>query len=114
MLLKTNFEMINDVAKVTLEGKLDATTTPLFKEDVEKAIAKNAKKLVLFVKDLDYISSSGLRVLIFFKQKRGTDVDIYFISPKPLIREILEMTGFHYGVIILEEYDPSIENQEKK
>lgn len=113
MVLNTNFEMVNGIAKITLQGKLDASATSIFKAEVEKAVANRAKRLILFVKDLEYVSSSGLRVLIYFKQKMGPLVDIYIISPQPFIKEVLQITGFYYGVNILEEYDEKIEKLEE-
>ena len=83
---------------------MDTITSYQFKTEVEKAIAGKARSLVLFVKDLEYLASSGLRVLVFYKQKMGPGVDVILVSPQPLIREILEMTGFHYGVKIVDEY----------
>ncbi len=93
------------VAKITLSGELDASVAAQFKEKVEEAATQDAKRLVLLVKDLEYIASAGIRVLIFAKQKMGGDVDIYVISPQDQIKETLEMTGLQYSVEVLEEYD---------
>ena len=93
------------VAKITLSGELDASVAAQFKEKVEGAAKEGAKRLVLLMKDLEYIASAGIRVLIFAKQKMGSDVDVYVISPQEQIKETLEMTGLQYSVEILEEYD---------
>lgn len=108
MTFNANFEMVNDVAKITLEGKLDTQAIPLFKIEVDKVIEYKAKRIVFMAKDLTYIVSSGLRFLILLKQAMGPNVDIFVISPQPFIKEILEMTGFHYGVTILDEYDAKL------
>lgn len=107
MTLQTNFILEDNVAIITLSGRLDSVTTPHFKNEIEKAINGKVKELVLLVKDLEYMSSSGLRVLIFYKQKMGSHVGITVVSPNPFIREILEMTGFQYGVTIVDDYNVS-------
>ena len=103
MTLKTNLEINNAIAKITLAGELDASTAPLFKEQVEKALTENIQSLVLLMQDLDYMASAGLRVLIFAKQKLGTEVDIYLIAPQAMVRETIENTGFHHSVVIADK-----------
>lgn len=104
MAFEAKFEMVKEVAKITLSGELDAGTAPTFKTEVEKAAAEKAKRLVLVMKDLQYMASAGLRVLIFAKQKMGSAVDLYLIGPQPLVAETIQMTGFDHSVIILDEY----------
>ena len=104
MTFKANLEIINETAKITLAGELDANTAPLFKEQIEEALKENIKCLVLLMQDLEYMASSGLRVLIFAKQKLGATVDIYLIKPQEMVRETIENTGFHHSVVINDEY----------
>lgn len=105
MAFNATLEISNDVAKIALFGELDASTAPGFKEKVEEAATQNVKRLVLLMKDLEYMSSAGLRVLIFAKQKMGKTVNIYIVSPQEMVKDTIEHTGFHYSVVILDEYD---------
>ncbi len=97
-------EINDDIAKITLSGELDASTAPIFKEEVESIAGQDISKLVLLTEDLEYMSSAGLRVLIFSKQKMGADVDIYVVSPQEMVLDTLEKTGFHHSVTIVDEY----------
>ncbi|MBN1180402.1 MAG: STAS domain-containing protein [Anaerolineae bacterium] len=100
----------NGVAKITLAGELDANVAGEFRDKVDEAAQKGAKRLVLLMADLEYMASAGLRSLIFAKQKMGADVDIYVIAAQDPVMDTMEMTGFHHSVIMRDEYDAEIEN----
>jgi anti-anti-sigma factor len=105
MAFSTSTEVTNGIAKITLNGELDASSAPQFKAEIEKAAAEKPRRLVLLMAGLEYMASAGLRVLIFAKQKLGSGTDIYVVAPQPPIVETLEMTGFQHSVVMLDEYD---------
>ena len=57
------------------------------------------------MQDLEYMASAGLRVLIFAKQKMGSEVDIYVVAPQEMVLDTLNKTGFAQSVFIVEEYE---------
>ncbi|MBN1137282.1 MAG: STAS domain-containing protein [Anaerolineae bacterium] len=106
MAFHTTVEMINRVvAKITLEGEIDPHTAPQFKECIENAADQNARRVALLMQDVGYISSAGVRVLIFAQLKLGPQVDIYLIGVRACVREVLDMTGLQDSMIFLDEYD---------
>jgi anti-anti-sigma factor len=98
-------EMTDGAAVLTLAGELDASAAPAFRAEIEKAAAHAPKKLVLIVKDLEYVASAGLRVLIFAKQKMGMGVDVVLVGAQEMVRDTLQKTGFHHSVILVDEYE---------
>jgi len=94
-----------NIATISLSGELDANSAGVFRDRVEEAATANPAKLVLMMEDLTFMASAGLRVLIFAKQKMGSDVDLFVVAPQEPVRETMEMTGFHHSVIMLDEYD---------
>ncbi|HBN09684.1 MAG TPA: anti-anti-sigma factor [Cyanobacteria bacterium UBA8530] len=97
-------EIIDGVAKITLKGELDAAASGQFKDTIEKMAEQNPKKVVMFMEELDFMASSGLRVLIFAKQKMGAGVDIHLIGCQEPVLNSLEMSGFHHSVYLQETY----------
>ena len=105
MAFNVAYEMDGGLATLTLSGELDRTTADEFRSAVETAAAENPQRLVLILDELDYMASAGLRILIFARQKMGSEVDIYVVGAHDAVLETIEMTGFHHSVIMLEAYD---------
>jgi len=105
MAFSSTIEIANDVARITLSGDLDASSAPALRGQIEQAALAKVQRLVLFMQDLDYMASAGLRVLAFAKQKMGAGVDIYMVGVKEEVLETITMTGFHNSVILMEKYD---------
>ena len=105
MAFTATLEMVDTCAKIKLTGELDASVALDFKETIEQAAANNSKKLVLFMEDLEFMASAGLRILVFAKQKMGTDVDIYVIGSQGPVLNTLKMSGFHHSVYIQDSYE---------
>lgn len=75
------------------EGRLDTVTAPDLEKEVRDCI-DNLTELVFDFKDLDYISSAGLRILLASQKimlKQGT---MKVVNVNSTIMEIFDVTGF--------------------
>lgn len=108
MAFEATLNLENGIAKITLVGELDASVAPIFQEKIQEAASAHAQKLVLLMQGLNYMSSAGLRTLVFAKQKMGAQVKIYLIGTQEQVVEPIKQTGFHYSVIMLDTYDPTV------
>ena len=64
---------------------------------------------MLRVKDLDFMASAGIRILVMIKQnkqKMGPSVEVYVVAPQEPIIETLRRTGFLASVRVVDEYPP--------
>ena len=79
---------------IGLNGRLDTTTSVLLDKQF-KDINISENLVILDFKDLEYISSAGLRVLLAIKKKLdsvGKSLEIHNINP--VVKEVFSVTGF--------------------
>ena len=111
MAFSANLDITSGIAKITLAGELDGSVADTFRSEVEKAANQEVKRLVLLMDDLEFMSSAGLRVLIFAKQKLGPSVDLFVVGAQSQVMDVIEQVGLHQSIIALPEYDATaIEN----
>ena len=108
MVFSSTLEISNGVARITLTGELDAAAAPTFRADVERAEAGRVRVLALLLQDLSYMSSAGLRAIVYAKQKMGAAVDVYVVAASEGVNETLVMTGFSNSVISVPAYDAAV------
>ena len=94
MLSEIRLDIENDLARFYLTGRLDTVNAPTLTEHLRSLIGRPVKKVIFMVKDLDYISSAGLRAMVFAKQKIGPDIEVCITEPKPAVLDVIKMTGF--------------------
>ena len=89
--MKIEFTKNDGVMNVTLEGRLDTTTAP----QLDDLLTKNlmcVNTLIIDCKDLVYVSSAGLRVLLTaHKKMKGA---LKLTGVQELVMEVFEITGF--------------------
>ncbi|MBQ6274414.1 MAG: STAS domain-containing protein [Oscillospiraceae bacterium] len=79
---------------IALEGRLDTSTSPELEQVLKEELPK-VSKLILDFEKLDYISSAGLRVLLFAqKTMNSTQGSMKIRKVGEIIMEIFEVTGF--------------------
>ncbi len=79
---------------LSIAGRLDTTTAPEL-EDIIRNGLDGITSLTIDLKDLDYISSAGLRILLqASKSMNSKDGSLQISDPSPSIVEIFELTGF--------------------
>lgn len=81
--------------QLTLEvsGRLDTVTAPDLQDELDKSLDGIAH-LVLDFKNLEYISSAGLRVVLAAQKEMNRLGDMRVINSSPDVVSIFEMTGF--------------------
>jgi anti-anti-sigma factor len=79
---------------MSLSGRLDTTTAPDFEKDLMAKI-DSGLDIVLDFKELMYVSSAGLRVLLMGeKSAKSKDITMKLVNVSDDIMEVFDMTGF--------------------
>ena len=78
---------------IEVAGRLDTTTAPTLDKTINENI-NGTKNLILDLRELKYISSAGLRVLLSAQKKMQNIGSMKVINVCVEIMEIFEMTGF--------------------
>jgi anti-anti-sigma factor len=83
-----------------LVGDLDSKSAPTLNKLITEIAEQPVRRLVLLVNELAYLSSAGLRCLVFAHQKMGRGVDIVLVGAQPEVVETIRLTGFDRSVIM--------------
>ena len=96
-----------DCSIVRVKGELDLSTAPALRTELKRLIAEGARHLLLDLKDVTFIDSSGLVVFIYVRrrllQKEGT---FALINPNVAVRKVLNIAGLDQ---IFETYVPVVD-----
>ena len=91
--MKIEVKRNSEALVIEVGGRLDTTTAPQLEKTINENI-KNTTNLVLDLKELQYISSAGLRVLLSAQKKMQNIGSMKVKNVCEEIIEIFEMTGF--------------------
>ena len=81
------------IIRIELVGRLDANNAPALQDELKQMAGKPVSKMLFFAKDLEYVSSAGLRALIFAKQKIGVDANAFLIGAQEAVLNVIKMSG---------------------
>ncbi|MBO4608872.1 MAG: STAS domain-containing protein [Lachnospiraceae bacterium] len=79
--------------EISLEGRLDTMTAPQLEEEVKNNI-EGIKELIFDLKNLAYVSSAGLRVLLSAQKIMNKQGSMTIKNANEEVMEIFEVTGF--------------------
>ncbi len=86
---------LGDVKAVRIAGNLDTQTSTVAQQQLTQLIDNGATKVLVDFEDLNYISSSGLRMLLVAAQRlEGTNGELRICNPNTMVREVFETSGF--------------------
>ena len=93
---------MNNDFKVSLNGtsllielgrSLNTANAPILQEQLTKYVGQNIEKIVFDASELLTLSSSGLRVVYFSKQRLGNKPEIIFVNCAKEIYHTLKLIG---------------------
>lgn len=93
--MDTQFEVKKEgtTLNVVLCDQLSTANAPALMDELNKFKDQGLEKVVFDATKLTYIASSGIRAIIFAKQKLGGNPEIEFLNCNSEIYSVFEMTG---------------------
>jgi len=92
---KAEVKLSDDTLNVSLTGRLDTITAPGLLALYKDAEAKGSiTSVCVDMKELEYISSAGLRVLMIMRKALDDGKNFSLINMNDTVKDIIETTGF--------------------
>jgi anti-sigma B factor antagonist len=101
----------NKILIIAIKGRLDAATAPIADETINKTLEENTNRLLFDLKDLEYLSSGGLRVILgAAKEMRRREGKVALAGLNQYVNEIFEVSGFNSLIPIKETVEEGLKD----
>ena len=93
--MKVDFEVIKDgtTLNIQLGNELSVVNAPLLTEELSKYVGQDIEKVVFDASGLTFLSSSGIRSLLFAYQDIGHQPEVVFVNCPKEIQQVLDIVG---------------------
>ena len=89
-------EQHGEAAVVVPTGELDFATAPALGQELERAFECDADRVVLDLRELAFIDSSGIRALLIARRKADSArADFALVAGDRALERTLEIAGIH-------------------
>jgi anti-sigma B factor antagonist len=93
--MNATIEQSEDKFLVTLEGELDTTAAAEVEQTLQPLYTTNGKEVIIDCTKLEYIASSGLRILIsILKGSKAGGSKVVLKNLNDDIKDVFKLTGF--------------------
>lgn len=97
-----NFDAIltttDRAATIRLTGELDASTAPVLRSLIDRVGETGADRLVVDMRELSYMSSAGIRCLVYAHQTAAPGVEVVLLDPQPDVAEVIRLAGLDRAI----------------
>ncbi len=91
---RTQVREVEGIPVIELEGEVDLSTSPAFKEEVYKVIESGKRDVVIDLDGLDFMDSTGLGVLVAVLKKTSVEGgSVRLVCSKRNILKVFGITG---------------------
>ena len=110
--MKIKKEKIENFIVLKIKGRLDTAHSPILEKEVNQFFDSGEKNLIFDCSEMNYISSSGLRVFLV-AQKKAISIsgNLYLCNLQPAIQEIFRISGFSNLFKIFGTREEALKNQ---
>jgi len=88
----------NEIVTLVLQGDVDTKTAPELLEVLTNLKLKEISHLKIELTEVNFMSSAGLRALVFAKQKMVHDSVVSVVNANEEIKDVITKTGLSTAV----------------
>ena len=96
----------NNGIRISIAGSLDSNTAPELQQSIDAEINESISTTIMDFKDLDFLSSAGLRII--FKTKKIMDNSggkFFLVNLQPQIKKVFEIIKALDGMNVFKNQD---------
>lgn len=110
--MNTSKEKIGNFSVLKIKGRIDTIHSSALEDEVNQLFDSGDKNLIFNCSEMNYISSSGLRVFLV-AQKKVISINgkLYLCNMQPAIQDIFTISGFSNLFRIFDTQEEILENQ---
>jgi anti-sigma B factor antagonist len=83
-----------EAAVVTISGELDLASSPALEEELERVAASNASLVIVDLRELEFMDSTGLSVLVRAHQRAAESSQRFgLVNGSQQVQRLLSLTG---------------------
>jgi len=110
-MLDFEHEVKDGVTVVYFIGKMDTGTSPDAEKYVNQLIEAGANNILMNFGELDFISSTGLRLILATgKKMTGSSGKLSICSPNITVNDVLKMSGFNRMFEVFDTEDEALQS----
>ena len=108
--MKITIRDVSDIKIALLEGELDTLAAPEAETALNLLMDQGVKKILVNFEDLDFIASSGLRVLLATAQRlKGDGGELRVCSLNETVQEVFDISGFSTLLSVFENEESALD-----
>lgn len=93
-LLSVSVEADGDAVTLAARGEMDLATADIVHRELVKAEASDARRIILDLSGVEFIDSSGLKVLVYAARRSNSDSNRLAVMPGTgQVAKMLKLTG---------------------
>ncbi len=101
-------DRVDGAVVVRLEGSLDTGTAPVVQSHLDGVAEAGPEVVIVDLRDLDFMSSAGLRVLLATAKKLRPRGVLRLFGLNPTVREVFDVSGFSMIFPVFEDEPAAI------
>ncbi len=100
MSLELDSHVSGAAARIVVRGDVDMATAPDLRRTLDDLVDGGAAQIVLDCRELDFLDSSGIGVLVAVRSRLAGAGDLVLEAPRANVQKVLEVTGVDREITI--------------